>query len=162
MRGQGLSAIVDLEDVEKVSKFNWNYSIDGYAEYRGRIKMHSIVLGMRGDIHEEVPDHINRNKLDNRKSNFRMLTNQQNCSNRILNKNNKTGYKGVSFHTRLFKWGASIGLDMGRKHIGFYNSPEIAALAYDMYITDVLNPQGYTFSTNEQINPGYTNKIQHS
>lgn len=75
-------AIIDLEDVELARKYKWSLHTNGYVRCRhdGRTKfLHRIVLGAKDD--EEI-DHINLNKLDNRKSNLRKCEHHQNCFNR--------------------------------------------------------------------------------
>ena len=69
--------------------------------------MHRFVLGEpSGEI-----DHINRNKLDNRRSNLREVTRSMNCLNKGLQRNNTSGHAGVRYDkskTSLKKWRAWI------------------------------------------------------
>jgi hypothetical protein len=71
-------------------------------------------------------DHANGDKDDNRISNLRLATNAQNVSNTGLKANNKSGYKGVHWHKAANAWVAAIN----RKHLGCFEHPEQAALAY--------------------------------
>lgn len=100
---QGHNAIVDVDDFERLSQWNWavikgTRSLTNYA-YRSeghggrKIFMHRIVLGLKD---AELADHINKNGLDNRKCNLRKATVSQNCQNRRTPKNNTSGFKGVS------------------------------------------------------------------
>lgn len=73
-------------------------------------------------------DHINGDILDNRKSNLRKADNRLNHTNQRLRKDNKAGYKGVSY--RDGKFYARIG-PAGKIHIGIYPTAEEAAKAYD-------------------------------
>lgn len=79
-------------------------------------------------------DHINENKADNRLVNLRLATNTQNTCNRGKNINNTSGFKGVSWHKRVGRWQAQIGVgrDTGRRTIclGYFNTPEEAYAAY--------------------------------
>ena len=75
-------------------------------------------------------DHINLNKCDNRIKNLRLATNTQNQYNKSLNKNNKTGYKGVSFHKKKNNYRATIRVDGEYKYLGSFYTPEEASLAY--------------------------------
>lgn len=72
------STIIDKEDYEKVKEYKWRlYS--GYACSEPNIKLHRILMGV-SDSNLEV-DHINRNKLDNRKENLRVVTHKVNIEN---------------------------------------------------------------------------------
>lgn len=75
-------------------------------------------------------DHVNRNKDDNRWENFRPATRQQNARNQGLRSDTQSGFKGVSFHTKVGRWRAVIETDDGHRHLGYFNSPELASAAY--------------------------------
>lgn len=83
---------------------------------------------MTGDWPEKEIDHINGIKYDNRWSNLRLATRQQNAMNRGPDKTNKSGLKGVSFHKG--KWRAVIFSNGKHKHLGCFDSSELASLAY--------------------------------
>lgn len=94
---------------------------------RQKVMLHRLVFGTKGRESFEI-DHINRNKMDNRRRNLRLATPRQNCANR-KSKTNKTGFRGVGgkegkFHVR-------IGNQKYRKHVGVFNTAEEAARAYD-------------------------------
>lgn len=76
------------------------------------ILMHRFILNTQDGI--EV-DHRNGNTLDNRRSNLRPATKQQNGFNRGRNRNNRSGFKGVCWRKDAQKWLAYISLN--RKHI---------------------------------------------
>jgi len=78
---------IDLEDVDKVKKYKWG-SCKGYIGTTGRVYLSRFLMGLDrykgyGDI--EV-DHINRNPLDNRKYNLRIVSHAENCNNRCTKK----------------------------------------------------------------------------
>ena len=74
-------------------------------------------------------DHINHDKTDNRRSNLREVSNQQNQMNQKIKNNNTSGFKGVSKQGKKFK--SMIMIDGKRKFIGYFNTPIEAAIAYD-------------------------------
>lgn len=74
-------------------------------------------------------DHINGDKLDNRRSNLRICTHAQNGANRGPQKNGSSGYKGVSYHCK--KWRVQICINGKTKRLGGFNSLLDAAKAYD-------------------------------
>jgi hypothetical protein len=80
--------------------------------------MARVVLGMSLDDKENVPDHINRNKLDNRQGNLRIITSAQNLLNRGVQKNNSTGFKGVYFDKRFNLYYARIKVSGKSVHLG--------------------------------------------
>ena len=82
---------------------------------------------------ESMIDHINGIKDDNRISNLREATRSQNYMNVSMQKNNTSGYKGVSFDKRHGKWQAVCGLNGKIKHIGYFDTAELASLAYEAF-----------------------------
>lgn len=125
---QGRCAVVDNEDYDRLNKFKWHYS-QGYASNSRSVKkslgkqgpesMHRLVLNAKEG--EEV-DHINRNPLDNRRKNLRIVTRSQNNRNR--------GGKGYSFHKKRKKWEAQICINRKIKHLGYFSTEIDARKAY--------------------------------
>jgi hypothetical protein len=76
-------------------------------------------------------DHINQNKVDNNIENLRLCTRSENQYNRGKYKNNKSGYKGVSFNKALNKYSAQMRIKDVKKHIGYFETAELAKDAYD-------------------------------
>jgi hypothetical protein len=95
----------------------------GYIETKvnGRcVKVHRLIFLMHhGYLPTEV-DHINGDKLDNRIENLRAATKSQNQQNRKVNKNSKSGVKGVSWQTSTTKWIVQISDGTSQKVWGRY------------------------------------------
>lgn len=124
---QGRFAIIDGADAERVLAFNWAYS-SGYAgrDFGGRGRKKSVALHrwLMGTPDGMDTDHINGNKLDNRRSNLRVCTRAQNAQNRHAQTNNRScQFKGVNLH-KNGSWRMHIQVS------GFSTSEE-AARAYD-------------------------------
>ena len=96
--------LIDKEDYELVKDYYWglNYhhgniyaeSQKGDASKKKKIiKMHSIILNNTSNF---VIDHKNKNGLDNRKRNLRLVTNGENQTNKIALDNNNTGIIGLT------------------------------------------------------------------
>lgn len=135
--GKGKFAFVDAKDFERVSKYKWHVN-KGYAERSFYKNGKAVHEKLHRFIFEEVRegyviDHINGNKLDNRRSNLRECTPTENKKNQQLSTVNKSGYKGVCYSKYHGKWNAYITNDKKRKHIGYYSSAEEAAKAYDYF-----------------------------
>lgn len=132
---RGKSAIVDDAVLERLRSFNWYCSTNGYAvaydpsdtSGNSKIIMHRIIIEAPKGV--EV-DHINGNKLDNRLSNLRLASKQENARNRGKNSNNRSGYKGVCFAKGSDKWRAYITVDGRQVHLGLHSTPELAYGAY--------------------------------
>ena len=130
---KGRVTVVDAEDYEFLSKWKWYF--DEYAKRRSSlsdgndkvIRMHRLVLPVKD---EEQIDHINRDKLDNRKVNLRPCTHAENQRNRPVCKNNTSGYKGVRKHIRGY-WESRIKVNGKEIHIGRYSDIKEAARAYN-------------------------------
>lgn len=91
-------------------------------------KAHRLAwLYMKGRFPKEQIDHINQDRLDNRFSNLREVTNKENNKNSTMQKNNTSGYTGVSFDGK--RWVAYITVDDKKKHLGRYKDKNEAILA---------------------------------
>lgn len=110
---KGLCAIVSPEDYDRLSKFKWHAARHGRSIYtqhgtgsaksgkrRGYlVMMHRGVMGVEDG---RLVDHRNHNGLDNRRSNLRIATWEENCWNKrkpIAESSSK--YKGVMRDKRL-------------------------------------------------------------
>ena len=131
---KGKSAIVDDEDFAALSKHKWCLNNKGYAvRGSGRATGHKTIFMHRvlcATPQGMATDHINGNKLDNRRENLRACTNAENLANRGVPKNNRTGFKGVSFKKALGKYCARIKINYSEKHLGVFNTAEEAHAAY--------------------------------
>lgn len=78
----------------------------------------------------ETIDHINGEKSDNRIANLREASRSQNQQNRPKQKNNTSGFKGVTRHRS--GWMAKIKLNGKTHYVGLYSTPELASVAYDV------------------------------
>jgi hypothetical protein len=124
-------AIVDSIDAD-VARYYWHHG-DGYA-VNGTTLMHRLILSrVVGRLLErdELVDHKDRNGLNNTRSNLRIATRAQNGQNRKVHKNNKSGYKGVTYYKSRNLWRASITVDGKCKTLGYYDTPEMAGYSYN-------------------------------
>ena len=71
-------------------------------------------------------DHIDNNKLDNTVSNLRWVSQQENCFNQQLSKNNTSGTKGIYFKKNTKKWHAYIKFNYKKNYLGCYDNLEDA------------------------------------
>ena len=131
---KGYQTIVDDEWYLVLSKWAWKVRLSKNRPYAQRnaaggktIIMHRYILMATGN--SEI-DHINGDSLDNRESNLRFCTRSENMYNRGLQKNNKTGYKGVCFDKKRNKYMASISADGKQQNLGRFNTPGEAAQIY--------------------------------
>ena len=116
-------ALIDIDDVDKVKNIRWGFS-HGYAVNSNTgIKLHRFIMNCPYDM--EV-DHINRNRLDNRKSNLRITTHQQNNMNKGLTKSNTSGYTGIHWYKARNKWQVSIKVNYKSIFLGYYADLEEA------------------------------------
>jgi hypothetical protein len=74
-------------------------------------------------------DHINHNRSDNRISNLREVSRQENQKNLRMPRDNKSGIVGVTWYKRRQKWTAYISIDCARKHLGYFDNKNDAIKA---------------------------------
>lgn len=130
---RGRTAMIDPEDASRVEKFNWSFDRLGYAAgwVDGRIqRLHRFILHAPKGL---VVDHVNHDKLDNRKANLRLATRRENGANRArLQSNNVSGYAGVSWNKAVGKWQAFIYINSKSHHLGLFHCPIEAAVCRDV------------------------------
>ncbi|MGN6085842.1 AP2 domain-containing protein [Trinickia sp.] len=130
---KGMTALVDDEDFEWLSKRKWHYAVarsnqPGYAAGDKSERMHRLIVGLKkGD--KRIVDHIDGNTLNNCKSNLRITDVLGNNRNKFFT-NNRTGYKGVKKSTHCDRWCAFISVKRERIYLGTFKSPEEAHEAY--------------------------------
>ncbi|MEE0865522.1 MAG: HNH endonuclease signature motif containing protein [Clostridia bacterium] len=118
--------LIDSEDVDKLKEYCFRMHNKGYisTSIKGKTKyLHQIVYGKIEEGFEI--DHINRNKLDNRKCNLRKCKHIDNAHNRI--KKNKFNQQGITKLKRLKT--RPYHVRVANKHIGYYATIEEAVQA---------------------------------
>lgn len=137
---QGKVALVDDADFEHLNQWKWYAQKDRYTYYavrrdgKKRMKMHRVVLGLKYED-KLLPDHIDRNGLNNQRDNLRIATRSQNCANRASVKNAVSKYKGVSPMKK--RWQVHIVKNGVQKYIGLFKSEIDAANAYNKVATEL-------------------------
>lgn len=127
----GKSALVDDCDFEHLSRYKWLLQCGNYAarwDWRAGkwIFMHRLVANTPPGMQT---DHINRDKLDNRRANLRVCTDLQNRMNKPKRKNAQVPYKGVTRHRNKFD--ATIWVKGCRVRLGRFTLAKDAARAYN-------------------------------
>lgn len=142
---KGYSTLVDDEDYELLAASKWFamvtrpgnvYACTANKKEKGKsIRMHRLLMNAKPS---EIVDHINGNRLDNRRANLRLCNHSQNMVNRKSRKNTSSKYLGVSLqykgenHTL---WCTIVGKNGRTVYQAYFKSEEEAALAYDREAT---------------------------
>ena len=118
---------IDLEYIDVLKQYKWHMLGQYVSSIINGTEMllHRFLMNPPDDM--EV-DHINRDKLDNRRSNLRVCTHQENDWNKLAGTRNKSGYSGVKENGKG-KWLASIIINKKPKHLGTFNTYEEAVEA---------------------------------
>jgi hypothetical protein len=146
---KGKAAKVDDCDYDFLSRWKWYCSQRGYAKRTARIeriphtKSTIVTIPMANMIMNPNPgfvvDHINGNKLDNRRKNLRVCPQHKNVKNRGKSKGKNTSqYKGVHLRNdekngKIYSyWRAQISVDKKIVFLGQFKTEKEAALSYDL------------------------------
>lgn len=119
----------DMDDYDKIKDYCWSENINIDTRYsqlhaydtctKKLIRMH-LLLGCK------AYDHIDRNPLNNRRHNLRIATTTENARNHNKQKNNTSGFIGVSLDKNKNKWCAYIIISKQYIHLGFFVDKEDA------------------------------------
>ncbi len=151
----GEISVIDDQDFDLVGHKSWLCMRSGRNRYAVRteypekrkitVPMHRLIMGLTpGD--KRVVDHINRNGLDNRRSNLRIVTHQQNSWNCRKRNNATSGYYGVCrYPSKRSPWQVKVrGLDGKLRHVGVFKTELEAAHAYDKAIRAIRGTEAVT------------------
>jgi hypothetical protein len=133
---QMLFALVDDEDYEMLSRYDW-YKVRprtvtyAYTKINNRtVYMHQLILPIPSK--DLTVDHIDNDGLNNVKSNLRLATRTQQSQNRRKQINGITSkYKGVRFHNRDHAWEANIVYNGKHIYLGSFDTEIAAAKAFN-------------------------------
>lgn len=121
-------ALISDEDYALVKNFTWHICNSGYARTnigKGSVAMHRLILKVEKG---QIVDHLNSNKLDNRRENLRIISASSNNQNKITK---KSAFIGVQFDAVKKAFTAKISCDNKRVYLGRFKDPFDAACAYD-------------------------------
>jgi len=138
-----LVALVDDEDFDKVSQYNWWAKYDNPGVYacccigKKKVLMHRLILDVKDKPTPHV-DHINRSGIDNRRCNLRFATQTQNhCNSRKRHiyggKPTSSRFKGVSFNEKAQKWYVITNYKRKKYYMGSFSDEIEAAKAYNKF-----------------------------
>lgn len=137
LTSKGQETLVDDEDYPLLSRIDWCMDGRGYVTSLGvgRFKMHRLVVGYDGTRFQV--DHIDGNRLNNQKSNLRLVSNKTNQENlhKKKGKNPASEYIGVTFDKRTDlltkRWIAMIKDNYKSRFLGRFLTENEAAEAYN-------------------------------
>jgi hypothetical protein len=135
LRGQ--IALVDSQDYPWLSAYKWRLNSRGYVIRTYTVNGREVYVCLHREIMNAKPGHVighrDHDKLNNTRANLRFVTQQQNTCFRRRFANNTSGYKGVNWQND--RWHARIEVDEHAIHLGHFDDPGMAALAYDAAAT---------------------------
>lgn len=144
---RGGETTVDDDVYEWAKNHKW-WAHDGYAYGMPNGKpifLHRAIMKPPKGL---VCDHINRNRLDNRKENLRVVTSVVNSSNKSgPTPRNETGYLGVMWDKRRMSakkpYKSALVFNGIKYYLGSFATAEEAALAYDQKVREVIGEHCY-------------------
>jgi predicted GIY-YIG superfamily endonuclease len=129
---KGKMAIIDAEDIDLVSQYSWCVSSKGYATAQVNNKMvllHRFLLRLTNRGH--VVDHLNGNKLDNRKLNLKVCTQAENNRNKAKY-DSGSGYRGLTYLPKNSKpWNLYLGIGNKKISLGNYANTALPSVLFD-------------------------------
>lgn len=112
-------ALVDDDVYKEIGHLKWYHAQNGYAvrtvTTKGKatwLYMHRHIMGATSEV-----DHINQDKLDNRRKNLRQVSRSQNVYNVTKRSDNTSGHKGV-YKAYNGKWRVQVS----RKYYGIFDT----------------------------------------
>jgi hypothetical protein len=136
--------LVDEADLALVADWNWWSQTAGDAVYVRGYRIGQWGAGSHSYLHRHLcglgpwretrldVDHVNRNPLDNRRRNLRVVTRSRNLLNTVVRAGGSSRFRGVSLDRRSGKWKAYIKVNGRHRHLGLFAVEEEAARAYNV------------------------------
>lgn len=113
--------LCDIDDWYRLRLFKWHKDSLGYAAC-SKLKKRCHCCVIDSNSNNQVIDHINRNRLDNRKSNLRVVSYKENVRNSNKKSTNKSGIVGVWYDKQRMKWCAGISANGVSISLGRYDT----------------------------------------
>lgn len=123
------SFLIDVDDIPLIENKICCLGNHGYVMINSSKKkylLHRLIVNARPN---DFVDHRDMNKLNIRKQNLRVCTQAENNRNVEKRNYNRSGYKGV--YKKRNRWGSRIGINNGTISLGYFDTPEEAAIAYN-------------------------------
>lgn len=129
-KGKTMETLIDTNDLEKVNEFPNTWCIAkqrntlyvyGWMKIKDKqttIKLHRFLLSVDKNL---IVDHIDRNGLNNVRSNLRIVTNAENMQNVTAYKTSKSGIRGVSWYEPSKKWRAKLQVNGKHILVGYFD-----------------------------------------
>lgn len=95
-----VSTLINATDYNKISKYKWTFRIDNNGDYRicstsSELYGQDLSTWLLNGTNDMVVDHINRDTLDNRRENLRLVSRSINSTNAKARIESKTNIRGV-------------------------------------------------------------------
>lgn len=133
--GDVFKIYLDKEDEFLFDKYKWWIKPEKHTAYiqttiNGKnVRFHRMLMKAKDGL---FVDHKNRNGLDNRKSNLRLVSRSDNAKNSISKRIGANRFKGISYCKEKRKWTSEIRIDGKRKYLGTFETDIEAAQAYNI------------------------------
>ena len=128
-------ALVSEGDYDDVSKYSWHKDNYGYVRTSINGKNTALHRFIMKPVNNEIVDHINHNKIDNRRENLRIFDEiHKNASNRQLKENKSSKYRGVYWNKIKKKFQSRIKINHVDYNLGMFTDEIIAAETIDKFI----------------------------
>jgi hypothetical protein len=147
----GNEIIIDREDLSLWAQYTW-YVIQGHGQSK-YLKRNTLHKNTTIEFHRELMgfpngleiDHINRNGLDNRKANLRIVDHKTNQNNLPKRTGASSQYFGVSRDSERKSWNVYCNYHGKTKNLGKYENEIEAAIAYDNFLilNDLEKPRNF-------------------
>lgn len=135
---RGLFATIDPDDFPLVSNYVWHAQPSTNGSYYAvtRVPMHRMIMNAPLGVYV---DHIDGEGLNNTRDNLRFCNNSQNQHN-TASRGGSSRFKGVGWVKARQCWEAKFTLNRKYYFVGYFDSEEEAANAYNVAIAAIVGP----------------------